>query len=667
MLLEARPILKATHAEQNMLASFFRDAKPPRLRSISEFAEQEIVLPPGGPHGDERFNLDRQPFARLLFQEIESGKWQRHATTALSQSGKTLLGYVIPGLYHLFEIGETVILGLPSMDMSRDKWEQDLKPVIEASRYRNLLPRTGAGSRGGGSIDSIKFRNGATLKFMSAGGNDKKRAGFTSRVLLMTEVDGFDTAGGTSREANPVDQMLARLNAHGDNFVVYMECTVSIERGRIWTTYTHGTASRIALMCPHCLSWVTPEREDLKGWADASDVIEAGKQAHIACPKCSASWTEHERHVANRNAKLLHRGQEIAGTGRNAGITGELPRTRTLGFRWTAVNNLLAPMSKYGEEEWEASRQIDKEDADRKMNQFIWVRPVAEKVQDIADLSLDGLMRRQSETPQGLVPTWADMVTVGVDCGQWALHWVCLAGDSARKRHVQVVDYGTIDVLSRQYPITDALSMALDSVADMCVITERGWPGENGEVHHADLVFYDAGWQSTTVYQHCRARGPRHQPTIGRGLGQYAGMRYHVPRTTGTTVRKIFDGYHLAKIRNAAVGAIQVYEFDADRSKSRVHNRLALPEDQAGALLLPHVEQPAAHAAMCRHLLSEHQIEEDGEMRYAKRPGFGGQNHWLDAAGIALLAMYRRWSALLKQDDPTSTGGGWYENQRRRG
>src|SRR5690606_23777043 len=119
---------------------------------------------------------------------------------------------------------ETAICGLPSMDMARDKWREDFLPAIEASRYRELLPRAGAGSRGG-LVDAIKFRNGATLRFMSGGGDDKKRSAFTSRVLLVTEADGLDKSSSTSREASKIEQMAARTLAFGSRARIYKECT----------------------------------------------------------------------------------------------------------------------------------------------------------------------------------------------------------------------------------------------------------------------------------------------------------------------------------------------------------------------------------------------------------------------------------------------------------
>lgn len=651
---------RSTRAERDVIRNFFRAARPPRVRGMLEFAREEIVLP-DGPDKGERFDPDRQPFARRYFELVDSGQWSIHAVTGPSQTGKTLIGYVIPGMFHLFEHGETVVLGLPSMDMSRDKWREDVLPAIEASRYRELLPRTGAGSRGG-SIEAIKFRNGATLKFMSAGGGDKKRAGFTSRVLLLTEVDGFDKASGTSREAGPVEQMLARTEAFADNSVVYMECTVSIDEGRIWQEFKGGTASRLALPCPHCKHYVTPEREHLVGWQGADDELQAREAAHLACPECAKPWTEQQRIDANHRAMVVHRGQEIAGKGARAKVTGPLPRTRTLGYRWTAANNLLAPIGRVGEKEWRAAHAVDQDAAEKQMRQFVWTVPVEPDDKEVVSLGMQAITTRQSPTPMGLVPGWADVLTLGVDCGQWLLHWTLMAGDSQRRRHVQVVDYGVEEVHSRQFPVDEALSLALQSLSSRVEDPDRGWPDEQGEVRHPDLIWYDAGWKPVPVYKHCRASGPKHWPAKGLGLGQYTGVRYRQPKTTGATVQQIYDGFHLARIKHTEMGNVQIYEHDADKAKARVHDRLGTPIDEAGAILMPQVERAVEHTTFAKHLLAEQLVEEEGMQKWRKTPGHGGHNHWLDATALALLALIRRWSGPQHK----APAGGWYANQKSR-
>src|SRR4029453_11347511 len=191
-------------------------------------------------------------YTGLFFDQVDSGRWSRCVATGPTQSGKSLCCFVIPILYHVFGVGETVICGLPDMDMGIDKWQLDLLPVIEHSRYKELLPRSGAGSRGARLVEGIQFENGAPLKFMSGGGGDKSRAGFTSRVVVITETDGMDQPGMTSREADKITQLEARTRAYGSRKRIYMECTVSTEEGRTWQEYIQGTQSQIVLPCPHC-------------------------------------------------------------------------------------------------------------------------------------------------------------------------------------------------------------------------------------------------------------------------------------------------------------------------------------------------------------------------------------------------------------------------------
>src|SRR5690349_20861733 len=119
------------------LCWFLDQCRPRRLRPMRAFAEQEIVIPTG-PFEGRRFRCARQPYTGLWFDAVDSGRWSRCVATGPTQSGKTLSCFVIPLMYHRFEIGETVICGLPDMDMAADKWREDILPVIEASKYREL-------------------------------------------------------------------------------------------------------------------------------------------------------------------------------------------------------------------------------------------------------------------------------------------------------------------------------------------------------------------------------------------------------------------------------------------------------------------------------------------------------------------------------------------------
>ena len=217
---------------------------------MRSFACEEIVLPTG-PCANFHFDVDTLPFSRLYLDALDSGRWSEVVTTGPQQCGKTLLGFVIPICYHLFEIVETIVVAVPALDGVSDKWNEDILPIIERTRYRDLLPLRGGGSRGG-RVSAIRFRNGATLRWMTAGGGDKARASFTSRVLIVTETDGFDVASETSREATKIKQLEGRTKAYGSRRMIYKECTVSIKEGHTWERYMAGTQSRILTPCPHC-------------------------------------------------------------------------------------------------------------------------------------------------------------------------------------------------------------------------------------------------------------------------------------------------------------------------------------------------------------------------------------------------------------------------------
>jgi hypothetical protein len=125
-----------------------KNARVPKRRSCTQFAEEEIVLP-DGRWKNQRFRLARQPYARHWLRQIDEGQFQIYAATGPTQSGKTLHCALIPLLWHLFELKETVVFGVPDEAMAADKWLLDILPVIEKTRYTALLPATGEGSRGG--------------------------------------------------------------------------------------------------------------------------------------------------------------------------------------------------------------------------------------------------------------------------------------------------------------------------------------------------------------------------------------------------------------------------------------------------------------------------------------------------------------------------------------
>lgn len=547
-------IQTSVNNEARLLRDVVRNLRTPRLRSRLAWAEQELVIP-DGEHEGTRFRSDTLPYTKLLLGEIDKRHWRRVVVTGPSQGGKTLSAFVIPTLYHLFEIKEKVICGVPDMDMAGDKWRDDLLPAIEASRYRYLLPLRGKGTKGG-TPDVITFRNGSSLKFVSGGGGDKERAGKTARVLVVTETDGMDVRGGGSAESDKLAQMEARTFSYADRAQIYLECTVSTEEGFTWKKYQEGTASRIISPCRHCGKWVSPEREHFLGWQDAETGVAAGRSAGFFCPECGGGWSDLDRREMNLQSKLVHRGQEVTDTGE---IVGTPVETDTFGFRWSAFHNLFQPSAFLGEQEWEAAQSEDNESAELKLKQFIWCIPPKDENVEKVELTVGvvrgsarGYAGRCSGLSRGDIPDGTEFLTCFVDIGKRVLTWSVSAWTGKYDR--SVIDYGFFetslpDVVGEEV----AISEALDSLR-----------AELESRYRLDAPLVDSGHWNTVIFEFVK-RSPGWRATKGIGESTY---RHPRQATDGKWPSPNGDRWYLSHLASDGVWEVN---FDADWFKHRVH------------------------------------------------------------------------------------------------
>jgi phage terminase large subunit GpA-like protein len=618
-----------------LFSAGIKRCRPQRIRTLRQFAEAEIILPEGRFEG-LRFRCHRQPFAGLLLDELP--RWRRSAVTGCVQSGKSLTAWVIPILYHLFELGESVIAGVPTIEQSQDKWVKELLPVIDRNgKFRSLIPAHGRGSRGG-KLESITFGNGATLKFMSGGGGDEKRSSYTSRVLICTEVDKMDESGGTSREADKISQLEARTASYGDDARVYLECTTSFKTGRIWREYNGGSESRIVSQCGQCREWVCPEREHLRGWQQATTEVDAARMASFVCPSCNHTITDADRELMCREAKLLHRGQTIASDGT---ISGELPPTHTLGFRWSGFQNLFWSSAFLGSKSWRRMRAEDEDNSEKEACQFFWAVPYEPAdVGDTVPVTIEGIIERQARYPRGQVPESAKWVTVGVDIGKRLAHWVGMAFDQAEGT-AHIHDYGRIEIASDDLGFDRAVMVAL---ADFRERMKEAWTR-----HTCDGVLVDCRWRPDAVIAAIKAmKDKTWRPAQGLGDAHYNKSQYlHPDKITGDVVLIGHRWYE--KTRQKTAGGVRVVMMDSNYWKSQVHERLTLPFNRGeltparGGISLFSSMDPNEHLSFGKHLTAEREVLkfEPGRGHVKVWEAMREANHWLDAAYMALVAGVR--------------------------
>lgn len=663
-------------------------ARVPRLRSLLEFAEQDVVIPTGQFKG-RRYRTHRHPAATLFLRELgrkmegtdarlrSRFRWPRVAVTGPVQDGKSFQAVVIPTLYHVFEQQYTLVIGGPNEDTLKDKWFRDLQPAIMASpKLRAMLPRTGAGSKGA-FAPLITLRNGGGFRFMMGTSKDEGRSGFTAEVALITEVDKMDTPGAGSRETDKVRQIEARTDFFRKRGRArsYLECTSSIPEGRITQEIHKGSDASPRLHCPHCGGYVLILREHLVGWIGADSEQQVRDEAHLVCPSCGAAWTEDDREHAIRNAVLCHRGQEVLPSGE---VVGELPPTSTFGYRWTAADSLFKDIGDIAVREWNKLRVEEPENEEKELCQFVWARPYKPEDEDLKPLGVSDVLRRVTHNPLwtlGRVPAGTRWLVAGLDVGKYWLHWTVLAVFGDRRRHV--VAYDKIAVESEKLETPDAIELALGEFHKLC---SEGWPmawpdqpmtDEEAEAYDREhrmkpaLVGYDARYETDAVCRYLvNVNEPNvHVASMGFGIGQdvRSGSRgqYREPTDKDLeTGRCLLVGERYKIIPRAGYPGIHQLDFDADRSKIRVQDALRLDfETKTGAMSLPYTPRPIEHSPFARHIVAERpeRIFKPGTGVVTKMVAVSKQNHHGDATGIANTL--GELCLMLDEQDQTPTPG----------
>ena len=599
-------------------------------RPYAQFLEEEIILP-NGPYAGRPWSFDFQPYTRHIANAIDSWNYNRFAFSGPTQSGKTLICVVAPDCWTMFDLEETVVCGLPNMDMAADKWEQDFLPIIMASRYRTLLPNIGSGSRAGRKLISITFKNGVTLRFMGAGGNDKQRSAFTTPHLSMTEINGYDESSKKSKEADKVKQMEGRVLAYrrSGKYRILMECTQTNSEGRINEEIDGGTKSYMKLLCPHCTEYMIIDREDLRGWQECATENQAKDESYFECPICKDRLYDKERDKANRNSKCINTKEAL-----------------TFSFNWTGANNLFMGVGDLGVAEWKAKFEAtDKENAEKELCQFYWGRAYDADNKD-SELVIDldsvtaSIDEAGSRMARGLVPSWTKYITYGTDVHAKLLFWVLTAWGEDGNGHI--IDYGKHENPYKEHGQEQAVKIGLGEL-DRYVLIPWQVLGESRQLP-VTFGLKDASWLPDIVRATCSANV---YPIRGIGTTQnFKKLRraYRVPERSDkdTHIKYVGDGYHLVRFAPKGQRPYMLYEHDVDYGKSWIHARFATPADAVGRLTIFDSDEPDGHAEFWSHIKAELQVIEKGatvwrtrsELKAKKDPRYkdaSDVNHWLDA------------------------------------
>jgi phage terminase large subunit GpA-like protein len=535
--------------------NFTLAARGTAFRSRLQFAQEVIVIDEGKFKG--RWRIETQPYAAHAFHLMDTLGFRKFRAMGCVQSGKTTNLSLINLAWHLYERREDCIVGIPQLKMAENVWSTKIEPLFRKSpELRQILPTTGAGSRGGFS-DLIRFRNNATLKFMGGGGSDDERSSHTAPVVLKMEVDKYDTAPGVSREGPPPEQMSNRAESFGDDAFDYEECTVSDETGRINTEVKDGTQTWLYYECPHCREWIRPFRTDFVGIEDCENVRTAQEQGSFKCPKCTALFSEDERKAMTEFERCVpvHSGQAITKGKRGKPIIkGDLPPTDKFSFSWNAFDNRFWSTKHIATGEWRAMYSTKSTEMDKNRKQMAWTEPSTPEEINLTPLTLANLMQRSGGHGHLVAPAATNWMSCGVDVRKTQLHFVVKAWTSTVRDETQIVqghsvDMGFLDVDSAKLGVRMAVLDALKRFRDKLL---EGYHCEDGRLLTPGWTLIDAGWRERIIWEFIldcadnKIRG--FMPILGRGQSEPPGKGSYVhPRETNKKVLWIGEECHIRR------------------------------------------------------------------------------------------------------------------------
>jgi phage terminase large subunit GpA-like protein len=411
----------------------------PPSRDVTHAEVATRLLLPDGPRQGKPYRWREDPVSATVIAELDQEQWDSFVLVGAVQTGKSLMGILVPATRQLIHHRRAVVYAQPTQAKLHEAWTGKMVPSIQGAGLGAWLPRDGQGSRGGQTPRFVVFREPETqaragmLYLIHGGGaSEGAQAAVSAPTVLVDEVDSF-------KNAHRVALIGKRADSFGSKAVRVYASTVKAdgepgtEEGSILLgMYQDSTASRLHFACPHCRKWGPLEWECVS--YDPEDEATAAETVTMACPQCGAVIGEDQRQEMLADHRLVHHGQTVSDAGE---VLGAVPRTRRFGLLWSALDSSLRDLPTLAIEHYRATRSMDRGDhgAMRSFYRDQLCRPYTDDVLDedgqtviptrtrLAALSQASTMQADADQWEedgdswhyAHIPEWIEFLTIGAD------------------------------------------------------------------------------------------------------------------------------------------------------------------------------------------------------------------------------------------------------------
>lgn len=459
------------------LATALARLLPPERLTVSEWAEKYRRLDEKSCAMPGPWRNNVTPYLIGVMDaftdyEVEEIVFVKPTQVGGTESLQNMLGYIIAQ-----DPAPTLIV-YPSDTLAEFTSENRLQPMMRACPQLSTLWNEQTSS-----ILELQF-SGMYIA-LSGANSPSNLASRPIRYLLLDEVDKFPNA--SKREADPISLARERTKTFA-NRKIYMCSTPTLRTGHIWKALENADVERHYFVpCPHCAEMIELKMAQIRfPSGEGMSNTDRAEQACYVCQACGAIITDADKPLMLRHGRWQDVRRRTAGTATRVAY-------------W--MNTLYSPFVRWSQiaKEW-----LDAQGDDERLQNFInsWLAEPWENTRKRTDAEV--VLERQTELPAYVVPSWARLLTGGVDVQENSLYWSIRAWGaymtSQGVAHGQALSFEEIERVMN-------LSFARQDGGEMLV----------------DLTLVDSGDQTEAVYDFCMKNSEWALPVKGssREMGSH--------------------------------------------------------------------------------------------------------------------------------------------------
>ena len=550
-----------------------RQLMPPENLSISEWSEKYRILDAKSSAMPGPWRNDKTPYLVEVMNELQNYETEEIIFCKCTQVGGTevmlnMLGYIIQ------QDPSPAMIVYPTDKLAESISENRLEPAIKSSpSLANLYHEF--------KSQKLELQFDGMYLTLAGSNSPSSLASRAIKYLLLDEVDKYP--GASKKEADPISLARERTKTFA-NRKIYMTSTPTLKDGHIWKALMNADVEKHYFVpCPHCNEMIELKFKQLK-WPEESEgqtISDRADQAVYVCQECGCVITD------------MHKDKMLRG-GEWKVVRENNTSRKKIGY-W--ISTLYSPFVRFSEI---AEKFMTSKDDPEELQNFVnsWL---AEPWEDTKlKTSADTVMERKTELPELIVPSWAKMLTGGVDVQETSLYWTIRAWGnfitSQNIAHGQATSWADIErVMNLAYDTEDGDSM----VVALCLI--------------------DSGYDADSTYDFCANNSDWALPVKGSS-------------------NPMMSHFKLSKINkpDSRAYGMNLVLVDGDKYKDMIAARMKKENGRGSWMVHASCDMEYAEQVTAEHKVNEKSGTKSIQRWRLKRAH--ADNHYLDTEVYALAA-----------------------------